>query len=80
MFGVGLDRIQDQVKFVGAVDFARDGIEAIGFDGEGFGEVIEPVDPLSGMVAHHEDRAFGRLLAVNQSEMIGAKVEHGRGP
>jgi hypothetical protein len=32
------------------------------------------------MVAHHENRAFGRVLAVKEGKMIGAKVEHGVAP
>jgi hypothetical protein len=46
VFRVQADRFDDQVEFIGAVDFARHAAGHIGPDELGFGEVIEPVDPL----------------------------------
>ena len=76
MLGVVFDRFQDQVKFVGTVDLARDRVKAVGFEVEGFGEVIQAVGPLGRMVFHDKHRAFDRVLTMNESQMIGAEVKH----
>jgi hypothetical protein len=46
VFGVEADRFDHEVEFVGAVDFARYAVSHSGLDEQGFGEVIEPVNPL----------------------------------
>ena len=40
MFGVGPDRLDDQVKFIGAVDFARHAVGLARHKAVGFGEVV----------------------------------------
>ena len=42
----------------------------------GFGEVMQPINALSGMVEHHEDRAGTVFRPREQGEVIGAEVEH----
>jgi hypothetical protein len=46
VFRVRADRFDDKVEFVGSVDFASYAVGHVGRDELGFGEVIEPVDPL----------------------------------
>jgi hypothetical protein len=46
-------------------------------DGLGFGEVIQTMGPVGGVVAHHEDHTFAAFDPCEQGEMIGAEVEHG---
>ena len=77
MFCVGLDGLDDQVEFVGAVDFAKDAVGLIGQDALGFGEVVEPVDGV-GVAVFHEEHGAGAILGPrDQDEMIGAEVKHG---
>lgn len=54
MLGVQTDRIDDQVKSIGAIDLARNAVSHSGLDKQGFGEVVEPVDALSIAVLHQE--------------------------
>ena len=79
MFDVRFDRFDHQVKFIGAVDFAKDSVGLIGQDALGFGEVVEPVEAVGIAVFHEEHRALGTFGAGEQDEMIGAEVKHGLG-
>ena len=54
VFRVQADRLDHEIEFVGAVDLARYAVSHFGLDELGFGEVIEPVDPLRVAVAHEE--------------------------
>ena len=47
MFPIPLDGLDDEVQFIGAVDFARDAVVGAMLHGLGFGEVIEAIDPAS---------------------------------
>ncbi len=77
MFRVRLDGLNDQVEFVGAVDFAGYAVIAIGRDLLGFGEVMQAIDPVRGVISHKEHGAGAVLRPRDQGEMIGAEVKHG---
>jgi hypothetical protein len=77
VLGIPLDRFDDQVELVGAVHLARNTVEDMGFEGERFGEVVEPIDPAGGMVLHEEDGTTAVFRSREQEQMIGAEVEHG---
>ncbi len=76
MFGVEADRFDHKVEFVGAVDFARYAVSHFGLDEQGFGEVIEPVNPLGVAVLEQQHRARTIFRPREQEQMIGAEVEH----
>ncbi len=54
MFRVQVDRLDDEIESVVAVDLARYAVSHFGLEELGFGEVIEPVDSLRVAVAHEE--------------------------
>ena len=54
MFGVHLDRLDDQVQFVRTVDLSRHAMVLTWRDRLGFGEVIQAVDPAGGVALHEE--------------------------
>jgi len=76
VFGIRLDRFDDQVKLIGAVDFSRDAINVVVCDRLGFSEVVQPIDPASGMVLHDEDNTGAVFRPGEQEEIIGAEIEH----
>jgi len=76
VLGVRLDRFQDQVKFVGAVDLSEHAIVLAWCDDQGAREVIQAVHPVGGVVQHEEDHAGAVFHALEQEQMIGAEVEH----
>ena len=76
MFRVRADRFDDEVESVGAVDLARYAVGHVGPDELGFGEVIEPVDPLRIAVLHEEHGVRRVFRPRDQEQMIGAEVEH----
>ena len=78
MFRVRAERFDNQVKFVGAVDLARYTIGHVGPDELGFGEVIEPVNPLRVAVLHEEHGVRRIFRPRDQNEVIGAEVEQGK--
>ena len=77
VFGVWPDRFDHQVEFTGAVDLARYAVRHVRRDELGFGEVMQAINAVSGMVEHHEDRARAVFRPREQREVIGAEVEHG---
>ena len=77
MLGVGPDRFNHQVKFIGAIDFARHTIGLARHEVVGLGEVMQPIDTLGVAVKHQQHRARSVLLPREQEEMIGAEVKHG---
>ena len=76
MLGIRLDRFDHQIQFVGAVDLARDAVVGVWLHGAGFGEVMQAINAVSGMVEHHGDRAGAVFRPREQREVIGAEVEH----
>ncbi len=76
-FRVPLDGLDDQVELVGAVDLARDAVIGVWSDVLGFGEVIQAVDPASGVICHEEHDTGTVFRPGEQNEMVGAEVEHG---
>jgi hypothetical protein len=46
VFRVQADRFDDEIQLIGTVDLARYAVGHVGPDELGFGEVIEPVNPL----------------------------------
>jgi hypothetical protein len=46
VLGVGPDGFDHQVKFIGAVDFARHAVGLAGREVVGLGEVMQPIDAL----------------------------------
>ena len=77
MLGVGPDRFDHQVKFIGAIDFARHAIGLARHEAVGFGEVMQAINTLRVAVDEQQHRARPRLLPREQEQMIGAEVEHG---
>jgi hypothetical protein len=77
MLGVGPDRFDHQVEFIGAVDFARHAGGLARLEVVGFGEVMQPINALSVTVEQQQHRTRAVLLPREQEEMIGAEVEHG---
>ena len=76
MFGVRLDGLDDQVEFVDAVDLARYAVVAVRRDLLGFGEVMQAIDPVRGVIFHKEHSTGAVFGPGDQNEMIGAEVEH----
>ena len=79
MFRVRLDGLDDQVELVGTVDFARYAVVAIWRDLLGFGEVMQAVDPVRGVISHEKHGARAVFRPREQGKMVGAQVEHGLG-
>ena len=78
MFRVQLDRLDDQVKSVHAVDFARHAVSSIGAEAETFGEVQQAIHTPGIGVEHEKHCARGIFRPRDQEQMIGAEVEHGK--
>ena len=78
MFGIDLDRFQDQVQFIGAVDFPKHTVDMVWRDDLGFGEVIEAIDPVGMQVFHDENRALAAFVPREQRQVVGAEVKHER--
>ena len=76
MLRVGLDGLDDQVEFVGAVDFAGYAVIAMRRYLLRFGEVVEPINPVRGVISHDKHDARAVFRPGDQSEMIGAEVKH----
>ena len=74
---VQANRFDHEIELVGAVDLARYAVGHAGPDELGFGEVIEPVNPLRIAVLHEEHGVRRVFRPRDQNEMIGAEVEHG---
>jgi hypothetical protein len=79
MLRVWLDGLDDQVELIGAVDLSEYAVIAARQDVLGFGEVVELVNPVRGVISHDEHDARAVLRPGDESEMIGAEVEHGWG-
>ena len=77
MLGVGSDRFDHQVEFIGAVDFARHAIGLARHEVVGFGEVMQSINTLGVAVEQQQHRTRPVLLPRKQEQMIGAEVEHG---
>jgi hypothetical protein len=77
MLHVGLNGLNDQVDFVGAVDFARYAVIAVWRDLQSFGEVVQAVDPVRGVISHKKHDAGAVFCPRDQGKMIGAEVKHG---
>ena len=54
MFRVRIDGLDDQVEFVGTVDFARYAVIAVWRNLLCFGEVVQAIDPVRGVIFHNE--------------------------
>lgn len=77
MLGVALDRLDDQVQFVRAVDLARHAVVFAWGDGVGSGEVVQAVDPAGRVVLHEKHDTGSRFHTGQQEQMIGADDKHG---
>ena len=76
VLSVQLDRLDDQVKSVHAVDFARHTVSSIRAEAETFGEVQQAIHTAGVGVEHEKHRARGVFGSRDQEQMIGAEVEH----
>ena len=76
MLRVRLDGLDDQVEFVGAVDFAGYAVIAMRQYLMGFGEVVKPIKAMRGVIFHDKHDARAVFRPGYQSEMIGAEVKH----
>jgi hypothetical protein len=77
MLRVRLDGLDDQIEFVGAVDFAGNAVIAMRQYLLGFGEVVKPINAMRGVIFHDKHDARAVFRPRDQSEMVGAEVEHG---
>ena len=77
MFDIQLDGLNDEIKFIGAVDFPGDAVVLAWRDDLGFGEVVQPIDPSRRVVSHDEHNTGTAFRPREQEQMIGAEVEHG---
>lgn len=57
MLRVRLDGLDDQIEFVGAVDFAGYAVIAMRRYLLGFGEVVEPINPARRVIFHDKHDA-----------------------
>ena len=78
VLGVEANRFDDEVEFVGTVDFARYTVRHAGLNVLSFGEVMEPVNTLRIAVLQQEHCARTIFRPREKEEMIGAEVEHER--
>jgi hypothetical protein len=76
MLRIRLDGLDDQVELVGAVDFAGYAVIVMRRYSLGFGEVVEPINPVRGVISHDKHDARAVFRPGYQSEMIGAEVKH----
>ena len=77
MLGVQLDRLDNQIESVNAVDFARYAIGEAWRETEAFGEVQQTIHALGIAVQHEEHGAGAVFHPREQEQVIGAEVEHG---
>jgi hypothetical protein len=77
VLGIGPDRFDHQVEFVGAIDFARHAVGLARHEVVGFGEVMQPINALGVAIDEQQHRARPVLLPREQEEMIGAEIKHG---
>ncbi len=76
MFGARPDRFDHQVKFIGAIDFARHAIGLARHEVVGFAEVMQAINTLCVAVDEQQHRTRPVLLPREQEQMVGAEVEH----
>lgn len=74
VLGIRLDRFDHQIQFIGAIDLARNAVVGVWLHGVGFGEVMQAINAVSGMVEHHEDRTRAVFRPRVQGEVIGAAI------
>jgi hypothetical protein len=77
VLGVGRDGFDDQVEFIGAVDFARHAVGLARHKVVGLGEVMQAIDTLGVAVEQQQHRTRPILFPREQEQMIGSEVEHG---
>jgi len=75
-FVVRLDGLDDEIEFIGAVDFPGHALILAWRDDLGFGEVVQPIDPSCRVISHDEHNTGTALRPREQEQMIGAEVEH----
>jgi hypothetical protein len=73
---VRLDRLDNEIEFIGAVDLPGHAVILVWRDGLGFGEVIEPLNAPCRVISHDEHNTRAAFRPREQEEMIGAEVEH----
>jgi hypothetical protein len=54
VFGVRLNGFDDEIEFVGAIDFPGHAVVLAWRDGLGFAEVVKPVNPACRVISHDE--------------------------
>jgi hypothetical protein len=77
VLGVQLDRLDNQIESVNAVDFARYAIGEDWRETEAFGEVQQTIHALGIAVQREEHGAGAVFRPREQEQVIGAEVEHG---
>jgi hypothetical protein len=80
VFGVWLDRLDYQVEFVGAVDLPEYAVVLARCGRVGFGEVMQAINTACRVIPHQQDNTGAVFRPREQKQMIGAEVEHRRGP
>jgi hypothetical protein len=76
--GVEPDRFDHQVKFIGAVDFARHSVGLARHEVVGFAEVMQPIKTLRDAVEQQQHRTRPVLLPREQEQVIGAHNKNTR--
>jgi hypothetical protein len=73
---VRLDRLDNEIEFIGAVDLSGHAVVLAWRDGLGFGEVVQPINPSRRVISPDEHNTRAAFRPREQEEMIGAEVEH----
>jgi hypothetical protein len=76
VLGIRLDGLDNQVEFVGAIDFPRDAVVLTRCGCVGFGEVMQPIDAACRVISHEQDSTGAVFHPREQEQVIGAEVEH----
>ena len=76
VLGVRLDGLDDQIQFIGAVDFPGHAVILVWREELGFSEVIQPVNPAGRVVSQEKHGTRTIFRPREQEQMIGAEVEH----
>jgi len=79
VFAVQLDRLNNQIKGVHAVDLACHAIGTAWDGAKAFGEVKQTIDTTGVAIEHEQQRARGVFCPREQEQVIGAEVEHSGG-
>jgi len=76
VFGIDLDRINNQIELIGGVDFPGNAPQMVRRNLHGFREVVKPVEAFGMAVLHDENNTGLAVISILQREIIRAEVKH----